>query len=270
MGIWLLGDPGSVRASSWERGITSKPLPALQTSANPPNLCQPCGSSGNWARSPSCALLKAQSPGRRRGAAPRLLLPRISPCPTIPAGKQSHSLPAARGEARLCFQAPLKDGSLGGLYPSPAGGVEGTAIPIPPPLQAGQSSRSSSGGFSPLGAPPGTLQLEECGRGSPGCPWKPLALHQTELKPFPGHFLPLHALSAPREADDYLLGVLLNEESGEKPRFRTRRAAYHFLPSRAGLWRVIHPQVTDSRVCDETPGAKTSQKGTAEPTKPIS
>lgn len=72
-----------------------------------------------------------------------------------------------------------------------------------------------------------------------------------ELKPFPGHLLPLHAHSAPWEANNYLPSVPLNKESEKKQRFRTSRAAYHFLQSRAGFWRVIRLQVTDSRACDE-------------------
>lgn len=89
-----------------------------------------------------------------------------------------------------------------------------------------------------------------------------------ELKPFPSHLLPLHAHSAPWEANNYLPSVPLNKESEKKQRFRTSRAAYHFLQSRAGFWRVIRLQVTDSRACDEILGAKTSclKKAPAEPT----
>lgn len=89
-----------------------------------------------------------------------------------------------------------------------------------------------------------------------------------ELKPFPGRLLPLHAHSAPWEANNYLPSVPLNKESEKKQRFRTSRAAYHFLQSRAGFWRVIRLQVTDSRACDEIPSAKTSclKKAPAEPT----
>lgn len=77
--------------------------------------------------------------------------------------------------------------------------------------------------------------------------WKRLALlSNAELKPFSSRLLTLHTHSAAEEASNYLPSNMLNRK--KKKAFRTSRTAYHFLQSRAGILRVIRPEVIDSSI----------------------